>query len=336
MQQILENISNFSVAATYAFVFTIGLFYLIKVVLLARLAKLSKSTETKFDDLAIDLVKKISWPSALALAIFLAAQLEPMINVSVVRIGFVLVMTWQVARLSGIVFGHIRSMTDDEEGTNVITAFGSILQILVWAVGILVLLGAMGYNVNSIVAGLGIGGVAVALAVKDVMTDAFSSLSIYLDKTFKPGDFISAGEGKEGTVERIGLKSTRLRTPRGELLVISNSNLTDAAIRNFGELNRRRFSDQIVLPFRTSQDKIKQFSDGCCSVLDGVDNAEFLRLHFKDVSLDGLTFELVYYVNSGNYDEFVAAQNKINTQLKAFLEKEGMVPEKKWKLIAEK
>jgi len=334
--QIIETVTNLSATAIYTFIITIGLFYLIKVVLLARLAKLSKKTETKFDDLAIDLVKKIGWPSALILAIFLAAQFEPIINVSFVSIIFIIVMTWQAARLSGVVFGHIREISDDEEGSNVVLAFGSILQILVWAVGILVLLGAMGYNVSSIVAGLGIGGIAVALAVKDVMTDAFSSLSIYLDKTFKPGDFISAGEGKEGTVEKIGLKSTRLRTPRGELLIISNSNLTDTAIRNFGELNRRRISDEIILFFKTPKDKIEKLSDACCNILDSVNNAEFLRLHFKDVSLEGLTFELVYYVNSGNYDEFVAAQNEINLKLKIYLEKEGLIQEKKWKLLAER
>jgi small-conductance mechanosensitive channel len=156
------------------------------------------------------------------------------------------------------VMGLIRKRAD-ATGREADTAGLEVVQVLVtalaWIVAAVVILDNLGANVTALVAGLGVGGIAIGLAAQGIVKDLFAALSILFDKPFSRGDTIGFGE-VQGTVENIGLKTTRVRALTGEEVVVSNANLLDREVRNFSRLPRRRFTFTLAFPFYTSADRL--------------------------------------------------------------------------------
>ncbi len=211
-----------------------------------------------------------------------------------------------------------------EIGSN--TAFSGIrlvISIVLWITAILLILSNLGVNITSLVASLGIGSLAIALAVQNVLKDLFSSFSIYFDKPFGIGDYITIGT-KQGTVRKIGLKSTRIETLQGEELIISNNELTTSQVQNFKRMKKRRVIMNVSVLFNTPIEKLKKINEIIKNIIKNVSGTEFDKSYFKEIGIVSLNFEITYFVLSGNYSEYMKKQEEINFAILELFEKEGI------------
>jgi small-conductance mechanosensitive channel len=165
-----------------------------------------------------------------------------------------------------------------------------------------------------LIAGLGVGGIAVALAVQNVLGDLFASVSIVLDKPFVVGDFIDLG-GHMGVVENVGLKTTRVRSLSGEELVIANSDLLSTRIRNFKRMSQRRAAFDIGVVYGTPSDKLRRIPELARKAVESCDNTRFDRSHFKSFGDSALVFETVYFMTVPDYNAYMDTQQSINLEL---------------------
>jgi len=212
---------------------------------------------------------------------------------------------------------------EGEQDVGIIKLISAVAKILLWLGAVVLILSNMGYNVTSLIAGLGIGGIAIALALQNILGDLFSSLAIYFDKPFKVGDFVVLGD-QMGTVKKIGIKTTRIQTPQGEELVVANSELTKSQVRNFGVMERRRNLQQIGVTYDTPAEKLKRIPDMIKQIIEKQGNVDFDRVHFKSFGDSSLIFEVVYYVKTGDYKEFMDMQEKINLEIVEKFEDENI------------
>lgn len=203
---------------------------------------------------------------------------------------------------------------------NVINFIG---RIVIWATVLLVVLDNLGVNITAFIAGLGIGGVAVALALQTVLGDLFASLSIVLDKPFVVGDFLIVGD-LLGSVEYVGLKTTRLRSLSGEQLVFSNSDLLNSRIRNFGRMFERRVPFNLGVTYQTPRDKLRLIPQIIREAVEKQEHARFDRSHFKEYGDFALTFESVYFVKGPDYNLYMDIQQAINLHIHERFEQEGI------------
>lgn len=194
---------------------------------------------------------------------------------------------------------------------------------LIWCMVLLLALDNIGVNITALVAGLGVGGIAVALAMQTILGDLFSSLSIVLDKPFVIGDFLIVDE-LLGTVEYVGLKTTRLRSLSGEQLVFSNSDLLNSRIRNFGRMYERRVPFTIGVTYQTPRSKLEIIPQIIRDAVDAQQNTRMDRSNFKAHGDFALLFESVYYVKVPDYNEYMNIQEAINLFIHQRFEEEGI------------
>jgi small-conductance mechanosensitive channel len=185
------------------------------------------------------------------------------------------------------------------------------VQLCVWVTLALALLAAGGVNITAFVASLGVGGVAVALALQNVLTDLFSSIAIGLDKPFEVGEFIAFGNDL-GTVTRVGIKSTRIQSLSGEELAVSNSVLLKDLIHNYSRMKERRVVLNFRLPFDTPRGKIPEIIERVRGIIESDSPTRFDRGYLSGFGEYGLDFEFVYYVLDPDYSTFVGIQQRIN------------------------
>lgn len=186
------------------------------------------------------------------------------------------------------------------------------LKVVIWGIGIVFLLDNLGFEISAVIAGLGIGGIAVALAAQSVLGDLFSYFSILMDRPFETGDFIILGPDHLGTVEHIGIKTTRIRSLSGEQLILSNSDLTNSRIRNFKRMERRRVLFRIGVTYQTPLEKLKAIPEVLKGIISGIGLTEFDRAHFTDYGNFSLNFEVVYFVLSSDHNTYRNIEQAIN------------------------
>lgn len=192
-----------------------------------------------------------------------------------------------------------------------------------WAAILLVALDNLGVEITTLIAGLGVGGVAVALAVQSILGDVFCSLSILLDEPFEIGDFIVIGE-LAGTVERVGVKTTRIRSLGGEQLVFANSDLVGSRIRNYKRMRERRVCFEFGVTYQTTAEQAAAIPDVVRSIVESLDSTRFDRAHFKAFGDSALLFEVVYFVLAPDYNAYMDTQQAINLALMRELTKRGV------------
>ena len=192
-----------------------------------------------------------------------------------------------------------------------------------WILIALLVLDNLGINITSLIAGLGIGGVAVALAVQNILGDLFCSLSILLDKPFEVGDFIVLGELK-GEVEKIGIKSTRIRSLSGEQIIISNSDLTQGKIQNFKRMNQRRILFRFGVTYQTEVEKLRKIPEIVKSLIEEFNNTKFDRAHFIELGESALNYEVVFFVLSSEFNVYADIHHEINLKLIERFKTEGI------------
>ncbi len=215
------------------------------------------------------------------------------------------------------------SMERDRASLTSLVIIGFVGQLLVWALMLLLALDNLGINITALLAGLGVGGIAVALAVQNVLGDLLASLSIALDKPFVLGDTITV-DGLNGTVEQIGLKTTRLRAPSGEQIIISNADLLKSRLRNFQSLAERRNEFRIGVAYETPRELLRQIPQMIQSVIEKQPLARFDRCHLAKFGDSSLEFETVYKVDSAEYGKYMDIQQAVYLEIHAEFERAGI------------
>ena len=190
------------------------------------------------------------------------------------------------------------------------------IRVLIWLIGIVFLLDNLGFDISAVVASLGIGGVAIALASQGVLQDLFSYFSILLDRPFELGDFIIVGDYL-GTVEYVGIKTTRLRSINGEEIIIANTDLTGSRIRNFKRMRSRRIVFQFGVLYETDTELLAKIPILIADIIDHPPNATCDRAHFAGYGEYSLNFEVVYFINTNDYNIYMDAQQQINLKIKS-------------------
>ena len=196
-------------------------------------------------------------------------------------------------------------------------------RLILWVIVLLLVLDNLGVNITGLVAGLGIGGIAVALALQNILGDLFASLSIVLDKPFVIGDFVVV-DTLSGTVEHIGLKTTRIRSLSGEQLIFSNNDLLKSRIRNYKRMSERRIVFSFGVVYQTPLEKLKAVKEIVGDIIEKVENARFDRVHFKEYGDSALNFEVVYFVSTPDFNIYMDVQEVINLEIFRRFQEEGI------------
>lgn len=204
-----------------------------------------------------------------------------------------------------------RRAEGDAAAATTLASVGLLIRIAIWAIVILLVLQNLGVNVTALAAGVGIAGIAIAFAAQSILADLFSFLAIVVDKPFLVGDFIVAGD-VEGIVERIGIKTTRIRSLTGEEVVVSNSELLRGWIHDYAKMRERRVVFRFAVDYQTPHEKLAKIPELVREVIESTPNVRFDRAHFKEYGEFGLIFEVVYFVLSPSYREYMDAQQAIN------------------------
>ncbi|MDJ0689693.1 MAG: mechanosensitive ion channel family protein [Xenococcaceae cyanobacterium MO_188.B32] len=173
----------------------------------------------------------------------------------------------------------------------------------------------LGFDISAVVASLGIGGVAIALASQGVLQDLFSYFSILLDRPFELGDFIIVGDYL-GTVEYVGIKTTRLKSISGEEIIIANTDLTGSRIRNFKRMIERRIVFKFGVVYNTNVEQLKKIPFLIERIIKETEHTRFDRAHFTGYGDFSLDFEVVYFIDSNDYTQYMNAQQQINLNIK--------------------
>jgi small-conductance mechanosensitive channel len=206
---------------------------------------------------------------------------------------------------------HILKQERGVEKLNQLGGLMMIVNVIIWVLGILFLLSNLQYDVTAIIAGLGIGGIAIALAAQNILGDLFNYFVIFFDRPFEVGDAITVDD-KTGTIEYIGLKTTRIRSLSGEQLIIGNSNLMSSRIHNFKRLVRRRVAFTLDVEYTTPIPLLKDIPKLLAELVQRELLATLDRAHFAKLSESSYRFEVVYFVNVPEYNTFMDIQQRIN------------------------
>jgi len=270
-------------------------------------------------ELAGRLVVRTSRLFLSAVAIYLAsryltfpANVERMLTIVIVALFWMQAGLWSMAAVRfTIERRRKRSEALDAVLTSSIDIILFVAGLVVWTMVLLLALDNLGVEIKPLLAGLGIGGIAIALAVQTVLGDLLASLSIALDKPFTIGDFLSVDDF-QGSVEHIGVKSTRLRSISGEQIVISNTDILKARVRNFGRMRERRAVFQVGVHYETPTDALAAIPAAIRSIVEAEPEARFDRCHFLTFGDTALQFETVYIVKRADFNSYADIQQRIN------------------------
>lgn len=293
---------------------------IVKPVVVSRLEVLSRHTQNHWDDALVDALRGTK------VLLITAVALYPVVK------GLVLPATvdkWLFGISAAGMFGQVgiwasrfvdqmihtsRSHSDDPETVTGLAVMSYLARLLIWSLVLLALLDNLGFNVTTLLAGLGVGGIAVGLALQNILGDLFSSLSIVLDKPFQIGHFVVI-DGFSGTIENIGLKTTRIRSISGEMLVFSNTDLTKARLRNYKFMQERRIVFAFGVTYDTPPDVMERIPGVVREIIGAQEPARFDRAHFKDFGDSSLNFEVVYWMKTADYTAYMDTQQHINLAL---------------------
>jgi len=294
-----------------------------------RLMALAGKTETQWDDVVASAIDKTKSLFLFVAALFIASQFLqlPERPQQIFHNLFIIALLFQAGIWIGVItFSTLeqhrqRALKKNPAAATTINALGFLSRIVIWSVVLLVALDNIGIDVTALVAGLGIGGVAVALSVQNILGDLFASLSIILDKPFVIGDFLIIDDYM-GAVEYVGLKTTRVRSLSGEQLIFSNSDLLKSRIRNYGRMFERRVVFSIGVTYDTAREKLKRIPEIIREAIEAEDKTRFDRSHFMKYGDYSLQFETVYYVLSPDYNLYMDRQQAIYFAIHEAFERE--------------
>lgn len=323
----------------YLWIAALGIFFfvflttvLVRKIFLIRYQRLSALRAQDVNALIAGEIGRMKIFFIFILSIFLGSLVLPLqegprefINLVMVIALMIQIGIWGMGIINFLIDRKAKATVEEDPGTfTTLVTLKKAAQFILWTIIILVIFENLpGIEVTSLLAGLGIGGVAVALAVQNILGDLFSSLTIVLDKPFVLGDSITVDQ-YSGTVEKIGLKSTRIRSFQGEQLIFSNSDLLSSRIQNFKRMNRRRTIIHLIVSADTPYEKLKRIPEMVAEEIDGLDQVTFDRAHMFDIGGTGIDYEIVYYLETQDYTVYMDRRQAINFALLERLQAEGI------------
>lgn len=295
-----------------------------------RMARLAERTETEVDDYVIGTLKQTRWLLLALPAIYLASLALDLtarareVTRTLAILSFLLqVALWALVSIDFWVERTRRRRGRDAASATLLGALRFIFKLALWVVILLVALDNLGVNITALVTGLGVGGIAIALALQNILGDLLASLSIVLDKPFVIGDSITVGDFT-GTVESVGLKTTRLRSVNGEQIIFPNGDLLQSRIRNWGRLVERRVVLGFGVAYATPPEQVERIPAMVREVIEAQDLVRFERAHLKAIGASSLDFEVVYWVPTPDQIVHMDRQQAVNLGLLRRFAEEGI------------
>jgi small-conductance mechanosensitive channel len=327
----MENTLQSWLIAVCILIIVFTMLEIIQRVVIRKLSKLAAATDNQIDDLLVEMLKNTKFFILLVASAYVASYaitLKPSIAVLWQKVVILILILqgglWASAGISFWIGRTIQKRMDqDTSSATTITFLGFVTRLLLWIIVLLLILDNLGVNITGLVAGLGIGGIAVALALQNILGDLFASLSIVLDKPFVIGDFVVV-DSLSGTIEHIGLKTTRIRSLSGEELIFSNNDLLKSRVHNYKRMSERRIVFSFGIVYQTPMEKLKTIKEIVSDIIKNEESARLDRVHFKEYGDSSLNFEVVYFVNNADYNIYMDVQEAINLEIFRRFQQEGI------------
>jgi small-conductance mechanosensitive channel len=312
-------------------VLTLGVLIGIEKVVIKRLAAFARKTETRADDMLVDTLGATYLLLLLPLAAYFGSHALTLPEKAMRVLEHITVIgllaqsaVWGNRFIGSWIRYSLRAKaSQDPAGASTMSVIGFVTRVGLWTLALLLGLDNLGFNITALLAGLGVGGVAVALAAQNILGDLFASMSIALDKPFVIGDFIIVGD-KMGNVEYIGLKTTRVRSLSGEQIVFSNNDLLQSRIHNYQRMQQRRVLFSFGVTYQATSEQLERTPTVVREIIESQPKTRFDRAHFKEYGDSALVFEVVYFVLSSDYNVYMDIQQAINLGLFRRLQEEGL------------
>lgn len=332
---MIDNFFNHITNPAYYIPLSIGIgtylgLWIIKNIVIKRLKYISEKTEMYLDDVFLASLEETKHFFILAVSFFVGFQAFHLdkeygswVDRAFVIIVAIQAVIWVSKAVNSWVSITIKRKNDDPSVKTSLGFIGLIVKFLLIAGVFLFTLNNLGVNVTTFVAGLGVGGVAIALATQNILSDLFSSLSIVMDKPFIVGDFIIVGEWM-GTIEHVGLKTTRLRSIGGEQIIMSNTDLLSSKIRNYKRMQERRVVFQIGVTYQTKREDLKRAPGIIEDIIKAQELTRFDRSHFVRYGASSLDIEVVYWILKPEYIVYADIHQKVLFEIHEAFEKNNL------------
>ncbi len=291
----------------------------------------ARKTKTTVDDLFVGGIQKYLTPIGYFAAFYLSTKilylnefLTKTVNTLVLAFITIIGAMFASSLVVFLVNRFLDSKMSDANNREALQWISRIGKGIIWIIALILFLDNINVKINSLITGLGIGGIAIAFAAQAILADVFCFFTIFFDRPFEIGDFITTGD-QMGTVERIGVKTTRLRALDGEQLIFSNTDLTNSRISNYKTMQQRRVLFTLGVTYDTPYDKLKEIPCLIKQIVENVPGACFGRAHFYSYGAYSLNFEIAYYVLSNDYNRYMDTNQEVNYRIKEEFEKRGIV-----------
>lgn len=320
-QTVFHNRISEYLAAAGIFVVGLMIILVLERILFYRFKEWALKTETPLDDLVVKAIEKRLLPLVLFGLFYLSIQilkLTPVITKWIDTAGLLLLIIigvrFVLLILNYSVSSYLKRKDMNSSKQQAIKVIMPVVKFIIWALAVIIVLDNLGIKISALMAGLGIGGVAVALASQTVLGDVFNYFTIFFDRPFELGDFIVIGEFA-GTVEHIGIKTTRIRSLGGEQLVFSNTDLSNSRVRNYKRMEQRRVLFKFNITYDTPLEQIREIPGVVRRIIENSEETLFDRAHFASFGDFALVFENAYYVLSSDFNRYMDIQQEINLNL---------------------
>lgn len=313
-------------------IFIIGVLMIkiFKRIFLKRLKKWAANTETTLDDFLVRGIERTIVPLLYFLSFYLAIEslaLDKRAEKYFDIISIIIFTFFILQTLSSVIIYLLRTFVKkrgaDEQKQKQLKGISTVISVIIWSLGFVFVLDNLGFKISAVIAGLGIGGIAIALAAQAILGDLFSYFVILFDRPFEIGDFISVAD-KSGTIEHIGIKTTRVRSLSGEQLIFANTDLTNSRLHNFKRLEKRRVVFKIGVVYQTNSEQLKEIPEIVKNIILSEPKAEFNRGHFASFGDFSLIFEFVFFILDQDYAQYMDTQQRINLNIYRAFEKRGI------------
>ena len=327
----LDPIMGQCIAAVIFFALSIIIGWIVYHIFAYYFTKWAKKTTTTLDDEIIKNVKRPIYFLVLLIGFWYAVDQLVFLDAYYVYIGFIfltaeiLLIAYIVTRIINVLVSwyanRLARKTKQEVSTNILVIFKKLLHAVVYIFAFLILLYLSKIDLSGALVGLGVGGIAIAFALQNLLSDAFSAFSIFFDRPFEIGDFIVIGDDA-GTVTHVSMRSTRIKLLQGEELVISNRSILDKNIHNYKKLKKRRIVFSVGVTYGTPIEKLKKIESMIREVIGKCQLCQIDRIHFREFGAFSLNFEVVYFIDSSDYNKYMDIQQQINFGIAEAFEKE--------------
>ena len=302
----------------------------VKALAFKRLKAWSKKTPTTYDDFLVDRIRGTGIPlaylgivQASLRVLTLSPRLERVIDMAGIVLLTLIVILFTVSLVKYGFGEYSRKRGEDATSDRALKGVIGLTKALVWITGALFMLDNLGFKITTVVAGLGIGGIALALAAQSILGDLFGYFIILFDRPFEIGDFVVVGD-YSGVIERFGIKTTRIASINGEQIVVSNKDLTDSRVRNYRRMAKRRVMFRVGVTHQTPVERLREIPGIVADIFRELEGTTLDRVHFFSYGDFSLIHEIVYYVDGNDYTRYMDLQQKVNLRLYEEFEKRGI------------